>query len=327
MREYKYHGDRKSPGRLPLFPAPYPGESFYSVLCRYHIRSGNINDWHTIRQLFGYNSSMGSTLLTPFHLEKVRYWVPATSDITAKKMLHENTAFTLCVLYSHPYDTCPGRIREVISGRKPITSFPRHAQSRLANPAGRLRFCPKCAKEQEELYGEPYWQVLPQLDEAEYCPLHKVRIRNTSLPLKSIRQRFYPASMVLKDPSLSSTDHESDWEDLFDQEKSFFIRLSQNIGWLLQNGIKYESPQNLRDSYIRATNTSAQKSHWYSINTSDIRRSITALSLNDRLYNYLERKNPSVFFGNTAYVCNLRICSHILLITALSGHPKVFYQK
>ena len=26
---------------IPFFPAPYPDELWYSVICRYHIRSGN----------------------------------------------------------------------------------------------------------------------------------------------------------------------------------------------------------------------------------------------------------------------------------------------
>ena len=58
MKGYKHNTNRKPPGRISLFPTPYPGESFYSVLCRYHIRSGNVNDWHTSNQLFGYNSKL-----------------------------------------------------------------------------------------------------------------------------------------------------------------------------------------------------------------------------------------------------------------------------
>ena len=26
---------------IPFFPTPYPDELWYSVICRYHIRSGN----------------------------------------------------------------------------------------------------------------------------------------------------------------------------------------------------------------------------------------------------------------------------------------------
>lgn len=37
---------------LSFFPTPYPGEWWYSVLCRYHLRSGNAKFQTTIRELF-----------------------------------------------------------------------------------------------------------------------------------------------------------------------------------------------------------------------------------------------------------------------------------
>lgn len=242
-------------------------------------------------------------------------------------MLRENTAFTLYALYSYPYDTSPDRIREIIAGQRPVASFPRHAQSRLANPSGRLRFCPKCAKEQEKLYGESYWQVLPQLDEAEYCPVHKIPIRNTSIPIKSIRRHFYPASSVLKDPLLSSaTDYESNWKDLFEQERELFISVSQNINWLLHNGLEYEGFQKLKGSYARAVQKAYHVNCWHSMNISEFREALPSSSRNHLLSKYLKTKNPPAFYGNNVYILNFKICSHVLFITALCGHPKVFYQ-
>ena len=41
--------------QLPFFPTPYPDESFYSILCRYHVRSGAPTSASTINRLFGKN--------------------------------------------------------------------------------------------------------------------------------------------------------------------------------------------------------------------------------------------------------------------------------
>ena len=38
---------------LHFFPTPYPGEWWYSVLCRYHARTGNPKFVATIEELFG----------------------------------------------------------------------------------------------------------------------------------------------------------------------------------------------------------------------------------------------------------------------------------
>ena len=40
---------------IPFFPAPYPDELWYSVICRYHIRSGNPSFKYSIRELYGAN--------------------------------------------------------------------------------------------------------------------------------------------------------------------------------------------------------------------------------------------------------------------------------
>ena len=40
---------------IPFFPAPYPDELWYSVICRYHIRSGNPSVKYSIRELYGTN--------------------------------------------------------------------------------------------------------------------------------------------------------------------------------------------------------------------------------------------------------------------------------
>ena len=38
---------------LTFFPTPYPGEWWYSVLCRYHIRSGRQKVAKTLHELYG----------------------------------------------------------------------------------------------------------------------------------------------------------------------------------------------------------------------------------------------------------------------------------
>ena len=196
MKYHECHKTRKPVGRLPLFPSPYPGESIYSLLCRYHVRSGNVNDRYTIRQLFGYNSSLGSTLLSPYHLEKAKKWLGSGASISTETLLQKNTAFPLFSVTAAEYEL--SRICDMISGKVESTTYPRWVQIRLLHPSGRLRYCPACAAAQKKLYGEAYWQVLPQLDGVEYCPVHGIRIKNSTVSLEDIRYKFYPASDVLK---------------------------------------------------------------------------------------------------------------------------------
>ena len=316
--------ERPLPGRLPLFPEPYPGESFYSVLCRYHVRSANASDGHTIKQLFGYNSSMLSTLLTPFHLEMTRYWMPESPNIRAEAMLRDNTAFTVYALGAFPDDIA--RIQEISTGQRVTGSFPLRMQSRLANHAGRLRYCPACAAEQKKIYGESYWQVLPQLDEVEYCPLHGIRVRNTPISYKHICHHFYPASLVLDSQPPTSCEAQTAWDNLFSTERKFFIKLAQSIAWILRNGMQYEGSHNLCASYRKTMGVRSLTPDYYIIDKRDIKKALDPLAHNSTLYKYMEEKNSFHPNFNSMLGSSLKIGSHILLMTALCGHPKAFYE-
>ena len=56
---------------IPLysFPLPYPGESYYSVLCRCHLRSGNASSAYTMTQLFHHGIDLSKTILFPAYLD------------------------------------------------------------------------------------------------------------------------------------------------------------------------------------------------------------------------------------------------------------------
>ena len=324
MNGYKHNTNRKPPGRLPLFPAPYPGESFYSVLCRYHIRSGNANDWHTSNQLFGYNSSLTSTLLTPFHLELAKYWFPPYSEEEAEKMLHQNTAYNLYAINALPSEL--ERIQDVVAGRRTTESFPRWMHPRIVNPAGYLRYCPECAAEQKKLYGEPYWQVLPQVDEVEYCPRHKIRIRNSPVPLKSIEFHYHPASSVLTKDELrrSRNTCTQEWDSLFKKEKAFFIQAACNINWLLQNGESYAGSEKMTQAYKRHSWRKGSRL-CLEVNQENLQEIFRNTAHASRLSSYLEYKNMTLFTDSRCYLYSLRLCSHVLIMTALCGTPKAFY--
>ena len=327
MKCYKHNTNRRPPGRLALFPAPYPGESFYSTLCRYHVRSGNINSWHTSNQLFGYNSSLTSTLLTPFHLEMVTHWVPPSSGIDPEEMLRLNTALNLYGITAISSEL--DRIQEVVRGQRTTETFPRWMQPRIVNPAGYLRFCPECAAAQIKLYGEPYWQILPQIDEVEYCPLHKVRIRNSQIPLNHIKSHYHPASSVLSSERLNhlpTISNNQEWESLFRREKDFFIKLAQNIDWLLRNGDAHAGYGNLIKTYNRISGKT-RNCGWIEVSKRMIKGALDKISHSNNLYLYMKYKNQKQFEGFNANVYSMRICSHVMVMTALYGDPKSFYEQ
>ena len=138
---------------LPFFPTPYPGESLYSILCRYYVRCGNISPHRTIRQLFNSYDSLISTLLLPTRLDRLQYWLNPGDDVSVENLLREHTAFSLCKLrtfsqyqyYFHLTDsnavqTFQVACERVYSARSLFSIRLTNSDTALAVPLNRKRF-------------------------------------------------------------------------------------------------------------------------------------------------------------------------------------------
>lgn len=228
--------DTRSLQPLPFFPAPYPGESLYSILCRYHVRSGNISPHRTIRQLFGDYSSLVSTLLLPPMLDRFDFWTEC-QDFTAEQLLRHHTAYSLCKLKDF------NMYQEVFSSASHSSVFSRRLrhgwfkQLPIQHPSHELRYCPQCAVEQRKIYGESFWQILPQLDGVEYCPIHRVRIASSGIHTNRIQHAFFPADIALKEKKINQASSNRMWYDQEHIEKypDLFIAMALTAFRLWKN--------------------------------------------------------------------------------------------
>ena len=76
---------------IPFFPAPYPDELWYSVICRYHIRSGNPSVKYSIRELYGANHINVPVELCGA-LSSLLEAIPAKA-LTAKDIIMQHTLY------------------------------------------------------------------------------------------------------------------------------------------------------------------------------------------------------------------------------------------
>ena len=76
---------------IPFFPTPYPDELWYSVICRYHIRSGNPSVKYSIWELYGANHINVPVELCGA-LSPLLEAIPA-KDLTAKDIIMQHTLY------------------------------------------------------------------------------------------------------------------------------------------------------------------------------------------------------------------------------------------
>ena len=206
---------------LTCFPTPLPEESLYSILCRYHVRSCNDRDSTTISQLFDQCRSLQTSILSPRPLRHARNWVDTTSGFSRSSLMLDHTAY--------PF------FRTFISNPNP--KFSSYAADRFflslyqncSIPSKRLRYCPKCAQAQWETFGASYWQILPQINGYEICPVHLVPIQETEILHTDIIHRFFPASHVLSDNNPRKDPARLDWINI---HWKHFLQMAQDIDYI-----------------------------------------------------------------------------------------------
>lgn len=214
------------------FPIPYPGECLYSLFSRYHARSGNVSFQNTAEDLFGNPMyAFHSSVTTPYRLEFVQRWYPQDAETIAKKLLLYHTGFQYYCLVCRPerkekyYEAfCQGTAesyKPAVHMAREISCFFHH-----------LRYCPMCVKEEMELYGEPYWSVIAQIDGVDFCPVHGCHLCDSSVSRNDIRSSLIPASQVLSSQELAQERPAYAYTELDCESLAF----SRDVCWFLNHG-------------------------------------------------------------------------------------------
>ncbi len=205
------------------FPSPLPYETLYSFLCRYHVRSCNTSDNATLLQLFDQKRSLHTTVLSPFPLRFAGRWTDSFQGFNRESLIREHTAFP----FYQSFHSCANTSRSSYAADRFFMAM----YNRCATFSKRLRYCPKCAQAQWESFGVSYWQILPQINGYEICPIHMEPIRETNITHRNIRYNFFPASNVLGKSKTSENLENIHWVEKYQSE---FLCMAEDINYLYQ---------------------------------------------------------------------------------------------
>lgn len=179
---------------LPFFPTPYPEELWYSVLCRYHLRTGNKKTSTTMKELFGKANASMNIFFANAGFYGVIDALP--EGLFDREELYDRHTLTPYVLRfspdlrrtkTHQHIVCGAEEKEYAGSLKQWTP----------QDGAYLCFCPLCAKCDLQTYGETYWHTPHQIQAMPLCPIHKCRLeRADGAEVRTLRQKFYPASSI-----------------------------------------------------------------------------------------------------------------------------------
>ncbi|MCM3390601.1 TnsD family transposase [Ureibacillus chungkukjangi] len=159
------------------FPTPYEGELLYSVISRYHIRSGNISWLHTLEDLFGKRTT-NATALLPSNIHAIVERLPKNSTLNEKLLIENHTMYNFYTAFLQKKQVL--EIYQSILSEDGKTIYMRAGIMSSAITQNKyFHYCSKCLQES----GEMYWDRLQQLPGKLICLKHGIWLEASSVPL------------------------------------------------------------------------------------------------------------------------------------------------
>ena len=177
---------------LGFFPTLYPGELLYSAISRYQIRSGNLSPKSNIEELFN-SRTITAIADLPCGLDNLVQNLPPYSSVTANSLIQNHTLYPFYAPFLPPKRA--KRVKESMKSTKGgnIHTTAGVMASSILTPQY-FRFCPDCLKEDLEKHGETYWHRLHQIQGVIFCPVHKVALQNSQIPIQGFNKHQYEAA-------------------------------------------------------------------------------------------------------------------------------------
>ena len=177
---------------IAFFPEMYHDELMYSVIARYHQRSGYARLVSTFEDIYQQKAVIPSFEFVNAYKPDALTWI--TKNNSFELIIQEHTMFPW---YAH-----------FLPIEKKNRAFEALVRQE-GNPGNYLgikktggerffRFCPQCASEDRARCGETYWHRSHQIPKVDYCPVHGCRLQNTVVKITSRQSpALYDAESVI----------------------------------------------------------------------------------------------------------------------------------
>jgi len=227
---------------MTFFPVPYEDEVLYSVLARYHVRSGNTSYKATMKDLFG-STSVTAVMDLPSNIQNLVNNMPLNSRYTEEYLIKSHTLFPFYSAFLPPK-----RAEQVFESMKGDNGGSIYSRTGIMASSITLNsyfiFCPVCAKEDKLQYGELYWHRVHQIPGVLVCPKHYVPLYNSQVPVRGYNKHEYKAAgeenCVEPDTAVKYSD------DIFEK----LIRLAEDAQALLNSDFEKRDIEWYKEQYL-----------------------------------------------------------------------------
>ncbi|OED49839.1 hypothetical protein ACH42_01600 [Endozoicomonas sp. (ex Bugula neritina AB1)] len=182
------------------FPEPFPDETFYSWIARYHDHSANGLHKFTVRRLYG-ESPWCAIYGLPTGLEQFCQKLLPLVIYNPEELIENHSLL--------PYfsSAIPAERLKVVKERM-LQASNDQVHGKLGTLTSKiknfryLRFCPECLADDTMFMGEPYWHRTHQLPGVLVCPFHEVPTLNSKVDKQNTKHLTYASASQYAQPLL-----------------------------------------------------------------------------------------------------------------------------
>lgn len=222
---------------ISFFPTAYEDEILYSLIKRYHMRSGNISYSDTIKDLYN-NRYTKSILDLPNSnkelLDNINLGFQLDEFIKQTSLVRYYTAF----LDKEKIENVINQLSD--SGCRGIHSIV-GASQRISRYDGYFKICPKCYQEEVDQLGEGYFHRLHQIPAVFVCGKHRCVLKKSKKTFSFYSNRF----ISLDEMNFIDLDEDKVIKENIDM----FISIANDCEFLLNNDIDNKKIEWFRNQY------------------------------------------------------------------------------
>lgn len=208
---------------ISYFPTPYEDELLYSLIVRFHKRTGNYLMCDTLNELFN-NKRARSSAILPTKLgrfaENIKHF-----KISFDEILINHTLFPFFMAFSNAkkYDEVYRWAKNSESGSISL----KIGLFGLKEIYKKLRFCSSCYEEEIKNYGESYWHRELQTPGSLVCIKHNEVLMESKINFLKDTRYYYDICYDNIYPSRAPI--------LSDKQEKLAVQISKDINYLFNN--------------------------------------------------------------------------------------------
>ncbi|WP_160691712.1 TnsD family Tn7-like transposition protein [Clostridium sp. C2-6-12] len=228
---------------VTFFPMPYPGETLYSMIARYHIWSGNLNSKATLKDLFNTTSVTAGREL-PANINLLVNNLPHKCTLTVDEIIKKHTLYKYYTAFlpseraNYIYDLMAGE-----NGSFIFTALGMCNNNMKIDSS--LKYCNQCVESDRNNFGEAFFHIEHQVPGVLMCQKHysELHISNKSTQIKN-RQEYLNLEFSISDKDTVVAFFN---KNIIEHQKRFI----ENIDSIINGNFRFKEMNFFREHYLK----------------------------------------------------------------------------